>query len=275
MPTCLATEPGFAIDAVAITPGHVGFCVGDDAKRSCWDVELGTGTYVPRPATPRLDDPGTPPNATLLADGSIKLCPARSKPTCTSWKPPQPLGEGDLAVSDDGQLVAHVSSGSTAVELYDVATGKRRATIKAWNTDMGAVVDLPTFAGDDCVIVWGHATPVSDAGRIFTRDGKLIGKLGPDSFTQDSLDSWPIAGSVWAFKQLDSPAFRIVDVGTGKLVRELQLDVLRSATGDDRAEVAGVMVEGNTIVYVTQLGHVGLIDRTTWAIKALAPPACK
>ncbi len=269
--SCLPADA--TIGDVKIGPDAVTYCTTE--ARTCWKVDLAAGTVAAIPTTPALPATDSPPAATVSPDGSVKLCPPSTKPSCTEVHPKPPFKDGDVAVSDDGKLLAHQESSGTAIGLYDGATGKRIVTLKGWKTDMGdpSPLDLPTFAGDDRLIVWGHASPVSDGGRIYTRAGKLIGPVALPDFTQNTVDTWPVDGSQWAFKQLDAPLLIVVDLATAKRVMKFELAPLTRA--GDYAAAAGFAAHGDTLVYVTEAGRVGVLDRKTGAVKAIIPPACK
>jgi cytochrome c553 len=44
---------------------------------------------------------------------------------------------------------------------------------------------------------------------VFDLDGKKIANVGPRGFSQNIVDSWPLEGTEWAFKQLDSMEARM------------------------------------------------------------------
>lgn len=259
------------------------FCHGPDGARACWTVDLATGTYAARPDTPAAGPvPIVPPTAEVNPDGTVKLCATPDPVSCTTFTPKRKADiNGGASVSADLSLVAVGNARQTSIDLYEVATGKRRATIKSWKTAMGnpAPLDPPTFAGDR-LILWAHASPVSSAARIYTLQGKRLGNVGDKHFTLNPDGAHHLDGTQWAFKQLDGPTLIVVDVKTGKQVRRFDLRPLSqvppSPDNYELFETAAIGLRAQQIAYVTASGIpvVGLLDRKTGAIKALPAPRC-
>jgi hypothetical protein len=283
--TCAtAVHDNAMLDSVDIGADAVALCHGQDAGRTCWSVDLATGAYTPRPVTPVPEPQGAAfQPASVTDDGAIKLCTSAAPTSCTIFTPPvkSELGMG-TSTNADHSLVAVLGAEGTRFTIYDVATGKKRTTVKAWKTSMGspAPFDPPVFAGDR-LIAWIHATPVSSAARIFTLAGKKVGDVGPRDFTGGDYLSWRLDDRQWAFKQLDAAKLIVVDLKSAKTRQTFKLGALAThpaVQGEMGAlfEVSGIAVRGDQIVYPSadEIPVVALLDRKTGKMKALTAPRC-
>ncbi|MCE9577476.1 MAG: hypothetical protein K8W52_30285 [Deltaproteobacteria bacterium] len=274
---------GSTVDDAHITGDTVTLCHGADAGRACWSVDLASGAYTPRKNVASGGPvPVVPPTASVNDDGTVKLCASPDPTSCTIFTPKRKADiNGGASVSADLSTVAVGNASQTSIDIYDVATGKKRVTIKSWKTEMGnpAPLDAPTFAGDR-LIMWAHASPVSSAARIYTLKGKRLASVGDKNFTLNPDGAYHLDGTQWAFKQLDGPTLIVVDVKTGKQVKRYDLRPLsqlpKSPDNYELFELGALGLRGNDIVYVTASGIpvVGLLDRKTGAIKAFPAPRC-
>jgi hypothetical protein len=276
-------------DSIAIAGDVVRFCLGVRPKRSCWRLDVVTRAFEPQTSTPDAADDvpkfAREPhaNAAVRDNDIIELCGPGGSP-CKSFRHRGDITRRDaVAVSDDLSTVAVPDY--PRLRLYDVATGKLRATING-SPDApiaGGDFRYPTmFVTPDRVIAWEAWTPVSEQGRIFDMSGKPIAIIGHDfSVLGPDVNSWHLAGTEWAFAG-ELNTFLTVDVQDPNVMPTHDVSALLAIPRPPKDSDTGILdilaIAGTAkrLIIVTAENPVtiGVLDRATNKLVKLEPPRC-
>ena len=264
-------------DSIAIAGDRVSLCFGAPPERSCWRVDAATRELESLAVTPPRAE--RPAKAVVRPNGTIELCGPGGSP-CTLVANPDRT-KTSAWVSDDLSTLAIPDSAT--LRVYDVASGKLRATIPGW-PDSPMAGDAfnypPTFATPDRMIVWYAWTPVSEQGRIFDMAGKQLAIVGNDFWAMDpDTNAWRIHGSEWAIMG-EATSMLTVDVEHPSETREYELSPLFALPRpDDDHQLLNLLAVAGTakrLIIVTGENPVtiGVIDRATNTLEKLEPPRC-
>ena len=185
---------------------------------------------------------------------------------CATYRPPGlPANESySLAVSESGARVAavhgvdpEVAEERVRVDVYERATGKRLGSVGQSGTEC---IRDASFAGESTVVQYygcpnhgGTLTILSPAGKVVAQ------KLGFYWF--DGFDR--VDGDRWVFPGTHDAHVRIVDVVTGKIAADYELQqgfTARAAAGK---------------VYGFEGSRVTRFDVATGKLAAAEPPSCR
>ncbi|MBI3948731.1 MAG: hypothetical protein HY321_22670 [Armatimonadetes bacterium] len=149
--------------AVGAAPAQPSGAAGSPYQVGVWSLTDGAEAYLPHPAGRAVERAAIAPDGSAFAAWGygapakpVWLCPAAGgAPRALSEPPADPVNA--LAFSPDGATLATGTRGG--VSLYDTATGRRRASLKAGG---GAGVEAVGFTADGKVL---HA--LDGLGRVW------------------------------------------------------------------------------------------------------------
>ena len=170
------------------------------------------------------------------------------------------------------------------IDLYDVATKRKRAHIDSWVRSQAqgglSYMHDAQFLGD-LVVAHAMLSPVSSTPRIFDLHGRKVADVGGKTFMTNDERPWHIAGDTYAFAAFEQPLLLVVDVRKGKVVRSFDLKPLASdpehMPDTGHRTLAHVAAAGAKIVTLgaKPFPVVGVLDPSTGAARPLPAPRCR
>ena len=243
------------------------------APSSCWSFDLSVHGWTP---SEHRDLPRAPTQEPVKATSAtaVEACTPAGNGTCIAvvLKPPGAPDPSAAAMTADGSLIAVVTGGKV-VRVFD-ATGAKIGDISSWPTEMSspgkpALVDEVHFF-DDTLAVYVGSTPVTDEVRLFApRTGKLLGGL-PAVSGFDEERPFYFGGHHYGVLEFDAPLVHVLDVTTGKLVRDLRFG---NAEIPSKVVAWATELPDNNLVGLNNMTAV-LIDVPTGATARFPAPVC-
>jgi hypothetical protein len=297
---CVAKDA--SVDQAQLTDKGVVLCTSDAAK-TCWTVDLAAKTWTAQAPGSMPADPGPAPAAAGLAAGpsvdiddkhtTLKACSAPG--TCTSIPVTLMSPDSFGGVAAVGATTALVWD-HAGVQVFDIKTGKKVATIKAQPAFKDAFPDLQgvdVLPGDDETIdlIGGTGGDSSVATLYQTRTGKLLHRVGiVERGYPSSIDEgmpFVVAPHQWGFIEFEHGRVFVHDVRTGALVRSV--DLLTAAQRKQMTTAQGFNMMGRlvapmpgaakpSVVFVPAMpayAPVTTADLTTGKLTAIPTPVCK
>ncbi len=236
-PGCFSEDPedrSRTLTTHAVAGNAVSLCVapidGGGKLPTCFTLDLASGTYHPRVATPserlgKTEAPAT--TATVTHHGSdVEVC---RNGACRHLA----IAEAKeanirLATNDDGTLVAAWRWGwneRTPGAVYDVAGHRvaRLQTMQLIGGEREGAIEIEFLTATTLILSSTPcAGPCSTSFLVDARSGKLIAKVDVNA---SALEPAQLAGDVWAFNDWESAKIIYQNVRSGAVVRSFDRPV--------------------------------------------------
>lgn len=228
-PTCVRASSGFSEARIAGDGIDACYYMPQQGKDSddCWRFDLTARTWSFTKRQPHAELPEPVPQVTATAT-LAKVCKTdgsdcKAVPLSGITVTPDDRIEG--ATNADRSIVA-VWTSTGAVHTFEVATGKRLATVKPWHTAMGPGPSVFRSAHvlGSVLEVRITDTPISSAIRLYeARTARKIADVANGDPMEDEDDPVPLGGTQYAFMTIDTRSIVVVDVVTGREVARYPL----------------------------------------------------
>jgi hypothetical protein len=298
-PVCVpALEPAMVGMATA-DAGAARFCVSDGAEQNaCFEVDLDSKKYSkldesPIAQTATIDAPA----ARIVASPTeVKVCTGEGEDACKSLKPKVPKGASqpiDAAIDAKGAwavlMLGDAEAGKGVAEVWDVAKGKKTATIKYAKGD--SKCGTAQVLGDVVYISASVCAGPAAKGALYSLKGKKLADVGGKDFGTYGASAVQVAGTQWAFLEEGAGAIALQDVKTGKVEKTIDLLALWNDGGGEGGGDAGTprgggnpgesaLVrggEGKLVVIAGSpaAGSIGIVDVASGDTSVITALACK
>lgn len=289
-PVCVPpTEPAMITMATG-DAGAAQFCSGDGAdQQACFGVDLATKKYAALDAAPVAQPAAlAAPTATVTTTPTeVKVCTGSDEASCKTLKPKVPKGAETpiaAAITADGAtavlMLGNAEAGKGVAEVWDVAKGKKAATIKYAKGDhkCGEVQVL----GDVVFISASVCAGPAAKGALYSLKGKRLAAVGGKDFGTYGTRAVQVTATQWAFLEEGAGVVALQDVKTGKLDKTVDLLALWGGAGTERAggnpgESALIRGGDGKLVVISgspAAGSVGVIDVATGDVTVIEALRC-
>jgi hypothetical protein len=290
-PVCVPPlEPAMVTMATA-DAGGARFCVNDGAEQNaCFEVDLDSKKYAtldesPIAQTATIDAPAA---RVVASPTEIKVCTGEGEDACKSLKPKVPKGATEpITAAIDGSgawavlMLGDAEAGKGVAEVWDVAKGKKTATIKYAKGDQKC--GTAQVLGDVIYISASVCAGPAAKGALYSLKGKKVADVGGKDFGTYGASAVQVSGTQWAFLEEGAGAIALQDVKTGKVEKTIDLLALWNGGGGERgggnpgesALVRGG--EGKLVVIAGSpaAGSVGIVDVASGETTVIPSIACK
>lgn len=251
-PVCVpALEPAMVGMAWA-DGGAARFCVSDGAEQNaCFSVDLESKKYE------KLDESPVAQTATIEAPTArvqaspteVKVCTGEGDAACKSLKPKVPKDADhpiDAAVDPTGAwavlMLGDAEAGKGVAEVWDVAKGKKTATIKYAKGDHKC--GTAQVLGDVVYISASVCAGPAAKGGLYSMKGKKLADVGGKDFGTYGATAVQVGATQWAFLEEGAGAIALQDVKTGKVDKTIDLLALWNGGGDGEGGTDGEAPRG-------------------------------
>ncbi|HUQ04484.1 MAG TPA: hypothetical protein VM261_18415 [Kofleriaceae bacterium] len=287
-PVCVPPlEP--AMIGMATSEGSaVQFCVSDGAEQNaCFAVDLDEKKYETLDASPVAQTPTlTAPSAKLMASPTeLQICFEEGGSECKTVKPKVPKGATtpiDAAIDATGAwavlMLGDAEKGKGVAEVWDVAKGKKTATIKYAKGDHKC--GTAQVLGDVVYISASVCAGPAAKGALYSMKGKKLGDVGGKDFGTYGATAVQVGPTQWAFLEEGAGVIALQDVKTGKVDKTIDLLALWGSDrgGGNPGESALVRGgEGKLVVVAGSpaAGTVGIVDLESGETSVIQALACE
>jgi hypothetical protein len=254
----------------------INVCVGsaepENKKPQCFAVDRAKGTYAAwTPPTPPA--PAATGRAKLTVEANaLKVCdPSGAK--CSTVKPKGFEGNDstEAATNDAGTYVAVTMPDAkrSAVEVYDVATGKRTARIPLVGAESGC--GSGTLLDDVVLVVDDNCGGPDGDGTLYTVKGKklkLLGGKGDDRLNAYGPEPVHLDGSTWAIGLPMEGVVLWVDTKTGKELKRVSLEKMNGEAHEGGPPTLLVKkTDDGKLLVASGAASVGVIDIASAALE--------
>jgi hypothetical protein len=258
----------------------VTFCVDNGPVRSCYHVDLASGTMTtakPPPEHPK------PEYHAEQDDKGARVCKgAATGDACTKLELPPIKSEAEgshiygIDIKPDGKLVAAAGGGDLII--LDGATGKKLKQVKVAAGDHKCVAH-PVFIGDSIYVTADVCSGPGAQGYVYAGDGKQLGII--KAVNVYGSDPVLVDGTTYAVAEFNGGSYAEFDAKTGKTLRTVKVerpadcencdDILGDASGWG---VTPLLKVGTKIVTIS--GVVAVTDPASGKVeKTIKIPTCK
>ena len=245
-PVCVkAGEQQSAIGSAGVDDHGTHFCVSDgtDANQ-CFTMALPAGTLGKASAPGAAQAPALTDSAARVETTAteVKVC-ALADNTCKTIKPG--VGKAatnpiEAAVNAAGTIVVALvgdgAKGKGAAEVWDVAKGKKLATIKYAKGEFKC--GHARVLGDTVFVSADVCEGPAAQGALYTTKGKKLADAGGKSFGTYGTEPVQVKGDTWAFLEETGGAIALQDVKTGKVVKTIDVGTVWAQEVADAAPPA-------------------------------------
>ena len=268
-PTCIPRDATFN---TAKFDGALTLCSTDEA---CWRVDVAADKWSP---TAKVDIPmGESADAVEVTSAGFKICNPATKVCETITLPKVDTADemgGTRALTNEDQSLIAVSQMQGPLRVFDLKTRKLLHTVKPLKSVMTAISNA-RFLGSSLYVMSG-ATPISSSGRLYNaRTGNLMLEIGKKGADVDEHMPLALGGDRYAFATWMLSKMLIVDVKTGKVIKQFALG------GDpkkpvDALTLLALMPDNKILAVATTLetALVQIVDPLTGARTVLKAPGC-
>lgn len=265
--------PRDAIFSTAKYDGTLTLCTSDEA---CWRVDIAADKWSPtaKIAIPMVDSPDAvevSPQGFKICNPSTKACEPITLPKVSTA---DEMG-GTRALTNEDQSLIAVSQAQGPLRVFDLKTRKLLHTVKPLKAVMTGIANA-RFIGAALYVMSG-STPISSSGRLYNaRSGKLMLDIGKKGADVDELMPLALGADRYAFATWMLSKMLIVNVKTGKVLKQFPLG--GDATKPVDALVLLALTADSKILAVAttlETALVQIIDPLTGARTVLKAPACK
>ena len=285
-PVCVpALEPAM-IGMATADGGAAQFCVSDGAdQNACFAVDLETKEYETLDASPiaQTSTLAAPAARIVSSPTEVKVCTGEGDAACKSLKPKVARGADhpiDAVVDATGAwavlMLGDAEAGKGVAEVWDVAKGKKTATIKYAKGDhkCGTAQVLGGVVYISASVCAGPAAK----GGLYSMKGKKLADVGGKDFGTYGASAVQVTETQWAFLEEGAGVIALQDVKTGKVERSIDLLALWGGErgGGNPGESALVRGgEGKLVVIAGSpvAGTVGIVDIASGETTVIS--ACK
>jgi hypothetical protein len=290
-PVCVPPLEPAMIGMATADGGSAQFCVSDGAEQNaCFSVDLETKKYA------TLDGSPVAQSATLEAPAArvvpsptdVKVCTGEGDDTCKTLKPKVPKGASepiDAAIDATGAwavlMLGDAERGKGVAEVWDVARGKKAATIKYAKGDHKC--GNAQVLGDVVFISASVCAGPAAKGALYSLKGKKLADVGGKDFGTYGATAVQVTPTQWAFLEEGAGVIALQDVKTGKVDKTIDLLALWGGGGGERgggnpgesALVRGG--EGKLVVIAGSpaAGTVGVVDVASGETSVIESLACE
>ncbi len=292
-PVCVPPLEPALIGMATADDGAASFCVSDGAEQSaCFSVDLAKQKYA------KLDEPPAaqpvslePPVARLVASPTdVQVCTGEGEDTCKTLKPKVPKGATEPisgAVDAAGKwavlMIGDTEKGRGVAEVWDVARGKKTATIKYAKGDHRCGV--AQVLGDVVYVSASVCAGPAAKGALYSMKGKKLADVGGKEFGTYGASAVQVTPTQWAFLEEGAGVIALQDVKSGKVDQTIDLLSLWGTDADGAARGGGnpgesALVrggEGKLLVIAGSpvAGTIGVVDLTSGETTVIPSLACE
>lgn len=246
-PVCVPPLEPAIVSMAAADGDAASFCVSDGAEQTaCFSVALADKKYT------KLDEPTAAQPATLEAPVArlvaspteVQICTGEGEDTCKTLKPKVPKGatepiEGavDAAGAWAVLMIGDTEKGRGVAEVWDVARGKKTATIKYAKGDHRCGV--AQVLGDVVYVSASVCAGPAAKGALYSMKGKKLADVGGKEFGTYGASAVQVTPTLWAFLEEGAGVIALQDVKTGKVDQTIDLLSLWGTDADGAARGGG------------------------------------
>lgn len=230
-PACVkAGEQQSAIGSAGVDDHGAHFCVSDGTDvNQCFSMALPGGKLDKAPSPGAAQAPALADAAARVETTAteVKVC-ALADNTCKTIKPgvaktaTNPI---EAAVNAAGTIVVALvgdgAKGKGAAEVWDVAKGKKLATIKYAKGDFKC--GHARVLGDTVFVSADVCEGPAAQGALYTTKGKKLADAGGKAFGTYGTEPVQVKGDTWALLEENGGAIALQDVKTGKVVKTIDV----------------------------------------------------
>jgi hypothetical protein len=240
-PVCIPRSDTATITTATADAASTRFCVvNGDEQRACFGVDLESKTFETLEGAPIAQSAAlTRPEARVIASPTeVRVCTGEGDGECKSLRPRVPKNaERPIdAVTDSAGtfavlMLGDAEAGKGVAEVWDVARGKRTATIRYRKGD--SMCGSAQVLGDVIFISASVCAGPAARGWLFSRKGKKLGEVGGKDFGTYGAVGVQVTETQWAFLEEGGAVVALQDMKTGKVERTIELLPLWNAEGGD------------------------------------------
>jgi hypothetical protein len=287
-PVCVPPLEPAMVGMATSDGGGAQFCVSDGAEQNaCFSVDFESKKYETLDASP-IAQPASleaPAARVMPSPTEVKVCTGEGDDTCKALKPKVAKGATqpiDAAVDATGAwavlMLGDSERGKGVAEVWDVAKGKKTATIKYAKGDHKC--GTPQVLGDVVYISASVCAGPAAKGALYSMKGKKLADVGGKDFGTYGASAVQVGPTQWAFLEEGAGVIALQDVKTGKVDKSIDLLALWGSDrgGGNPGESALVRGgEGKLVVIAGSpvAGTVGIVDLASGETSVIPSLACE